>query len=87
MPLAPCLPQSCVKFLTVGAVLEAHPAKFSHQNASSMYSQTASLLDSCAHNAGRAEGPPGITQAIALLAARLAAVARLRAAHCLRTGG
>ena len=41
-----------------------------------MYSQTASLLDSCAHNAGRAEGPPGITQAIALLAARLAAVAR-----------
>lgn len=54
---------------------------------SSMYSQTASLLDSCAHNAGRAEGPQLITQAIALLAARLAAVARLRSVHCLRSEG
>lgn len=52
-----------------------------------MYNQTASLLDSCAHNAGRAEGPPIILQALALLAARLAAVARLRAVHCLRGEG
>lgn len=51
-----------------------------------MYSQTASLLDSCAHNAGRAEGPTMITAAISLLAQRLAAVARLRAAYCLRAG-
>lgn len=79
--------QSCVKFLTVAAVMEAHPSKFSLQNTSSMYSQTASLLDSCAHNAGRAEGPQLITQAIALLAARLAAVARLRSVHCLRSEG
>jgi hypothetical protein len=52
-----------------------------------MYSQTASLLDSCAHNAARAEGPALITRAITLLAQRLAAVARLRAAHCLRAEG
>lgn len=52
-----------------------------------MYSQTANLLDNCAHNAARAEGPPLITQAIALLASRLAAVARLRSVHCLRSEG
>jgi hypothetical protein len=51
-----------------------------------MYSQTASLLDSCAHAASRAEGPQLITGAIGLLAQRLAAVARLRAAFCLRNG-
>ncbi|KAL4424297.1 hypothetical protein ABPG75_001598 [Micractinium tetrahymenae] len=79
--------QSCVKFLTVAAVMEGHPAKYSQESTSSMYSQTASLLDSCAHNAGRAEGPAMITTAISLLAQRLAAVARLRAAYCLRTEG
>lgn len=52
-----------------------------------MYSQTASLLESCAHNAARAEGPAAITQAISLLATRLAAVARLRAVFALRTEG
>ncbi|KAL4442684.1 hypothetical protein ABPG77_006678 [Micractinium sp. CCAP 211/92] len=79
--------QSCVKFLTVAAIMEGHPAKYSRESTSSMYSQTASLLDSCAHNAGRADGPPMITAGIALLAQRLAAVARLRAAYCLRTEG
>ncbi len=64
-----------------------YPAHLPARSTSSMYSQTASLLDSCAHNAGRAEGPPLITQAIALLAARLAAVARLRSVHCLRSEG
>lgn len=52
-----------------------------------MYNQTASLLDSCAHNAALAEGPPAITQALSLLAQRLAAVARLRATFCLRVEG
>lgn len=51
-----------------------------------MYSQTATLLDSCAHSAARAEGPAMITRALCLLAQRLAAVARMRAAYVLRSG-
>ncbi len=51
-----------------------------------MYTQTAAMLESCAHAAMRADGPALATQGVALLAERLGAVARLRAAHCVRSG-
>ena len=51
-----------------------------------MYSQTAAMLESCAHAALRAEAPALASQGVALLAERLAAVSRLRAAHCMRNG-
>lgn len=53
---------------------------------STMYSQTAAMLESCAQASLRAEGPPLGTQVVALLAERLSAVARLRAAHLVRNG-